>query len=150
MNIRIDVSDFKKVTQLMKNLENNVGKPFDDVIKGGAQEIRNEAVKSIQQDPKTGIIYQRYNPTRRHQASAKGESPASDTGFLVSQIKVKKKNPDEVIVESTAPYSAFLEFGTTQVGERPFMHPATMRAFPKITKAIFNKIVRLIKESQVK
>jgi hypothetical protein len=25
-----------------------------------------------------------------------------------------------------------------------------MRAFPKITKAIFNKIVRLIKESQVK
>jgi hypothetical protein len=25
-----------------------------------------------------------------------------------------------------------------------------MRAFPKITKAIFNKIVRLIKESQVR
>lgn len=149
MNIKIDVSDFKKVTELFDNLEKNVGKPFDDVIKGGAQEIRNEAVKSIQQDPKTGIVYQRYNPRRRHQASAKGESPASDTGFLVSQIKVKQVG-DEATVESTAPYSAFLEFGSTQMGERPFMHPATMRAFPKITKAIFNKIVRLIKESQVK
>ena len=149
MNIRIDVTDFKKVTELMKNLEDNVGKPFTDVIKGGAQEIRNEAVRSIQQDPKSGIIYQRYNPSRRHQASAKGESPASDTGFLVSQIKVKTVG-DEATVESQAPYSAFLEFGTTEVGERPFMHPATMRAFPKITKAIFNKIVRLIKESQVR
>ena len=149
MNIRIDVTDFKKVTELMKNLEDNVGKPFTDVIKGGAQEIRNEAVRSIQQDPKSGIIYQRYNPSRRHQASAKGESPASDTGFLVSQIKVQKKNPDEVVVESTAPYSAFLEFGTSQMGERPFMHPATMRAFPKIAKAVFNKVVEKVKEFKI-
>ena len=47
-------------------------------------------------------------------------------------IKVKKKNKEELIVESTAPYSAFLEFGTSEMRERPFMHPATMRAFPKL------------------
>ena len=149
MIIEVNIKDFKKVEQAMQQLVNNVGKPFEQVIEGGGQEIRKEAVRSIQQDPKSGIIYQRYNPRRRHQASAKGESPASDTGFLVSQIKVKTVG-DEATVESTAPYSSFLEFGTTQMGERPFMHPATMRAFPKITKAIFNKIVRLIKESQVK
>ena len=149
MKIFVDVKDFEKVQKAMDELVANVGKPFEQVLEGGGQEIRKEAVRSIQQDPKSGIIYQRYNPRRRHQASAKGEAPASDTGFLVSQIKVKKKNPDEVIVESTAPYSAFLEFGTSQMGERPFMHPATMRAFPKIARAVFNKVVEKVKEFKV-
>ncbi len=149
MRIFVDVKDFEKVQKAMDDLVANVGKPFEQVLEGGGQEIRKEAVRSIQQDPKSGIIYQRYNPRRRHQASAKGEAPASDTGFLVSQIKVRKKNADEVIVESTAPYSAFLEFGTTIMGERPFMHPATMRAFPKIAKAVFNKVVEKVKEFKV-
>ena len=149
MRIFVDIKDFEKVQKAMEELVANVGKPFEQVLEGGGQEIRKEAVRSIQQDPKSGIIYQRYNPRRRHQASAKGESPASDTGVLVSQIKVKKKNKDEVVVESTAPYSAFLEFGTSQMGERPFMHPATMRAFPKIAKAVFNKVVEKVKEFKV-
>tara|TARA_Y100000401_G_C8151219_1_gene139688 strand:+ start:42 stop:491 length:450 start_codon:yes stop_codon:yes gene_type:complete len=149
MRIFVDVKDFEKVQKAMDDLVANVGKPFEQVLEGGGQEIRKEAVRSIQQDPKSGIIYQRYNPRRRHQASAKGEAPASDTGFLVSQIKVQKKNPDEVVVESTAPYSAFLEFGTSQMGERPFMHPATMRAFPKIAKAVFNKVVEKVKEFKI-
>jgi len=149
MIINVDVKDFDKVKKAMDELIQNVGDPFEKVIEGGAQEIRKEAVRSIQQDPKSGIIYQRYNPRRRHQASAKGEAPASDTGFLVSQIKVQKKSPDEVVVESTAPYSAFLEFGTSQMGERPFMHPAAMRAFPKIARAVFNKVVEKVKEFKV-
>ena len=91
MIINVDVKDFDKVKQAMDELIKNVGDPFEKVIEGGAQEIRKEAVRSIQQDPKTGIVYQRYNPRRRHQSSAKGQSPASDTGFLVSQIKVRKK-----------------------------------------------------------
>jgi len=149
MRIFVDVKDFEKVQKAMDDLVANVGKPFEQVLEGGGQEIRKEAVRSIQQDPKSGIIYQRYNPRRRHQASAKGEAPASDTGFLVSQIKVRKKNAEEVVVESTAPYSAFLEFGTTIMGERPFMHPATMKAFPKIAKAVFNKVVEKVKEFKV-
>ena len=149
MIINVDVKDFDKVKKAMDELIQNVGDPFEKVIEGGAQEIRKEAVRSIQQDPKSGIIYQRYNPRRRHQSSAKGEAPASDTGFLVSQIKVQKKSPDEVVVESTAPYSAFLEFGTSQMGERPFMHPAAMRAFPKIAKAVFNKVVEKVREFKV-
>ena len=54
-----------------------------------------------------------------------------------------------MLVESTAPYSSFLEFGTTQMGERPFMHPAAMRAFPKIAKAVFNKVVEKVKEFKI-
>lgn len=149
MIINVNVKDFDKVKKAMDELIQNVGDPFEKVIEGGAQEIRKEAVRSIQQDPKTGIVYQRYNPRRRHQSSAKGQSPASDTGFLVSQIKVRKKNANEVLVESTAPYSAFLEFGTSIMGERPFMHPAAMKAFPKIAKAVFNKVVEKVREFKV-
>jgi hypothetical protein len=29
------------------------------------------------------------------------------------------------------------------------MHPATMRAFPKIAKAVFNKVVEKVKEFKV-
>ena len=54
-----------------------------------------------------------------------------------------------MLVESTAPYSAFLEFGTSIMGERPFMHPAAMRAFPKIAKAVFNKVVEKVREFKV-
>tara|TARA_Y100001972_G_scaffold58906_1_gene72170 strand:- start:314 stop:763 length:450 start_codon:yes stop_codon:yes gene_type:complete len=149
MIIRVDVKDFDKVEKAMQELIENVGKPFEKVLEGGGQEIRKEAVRSIQQDPKSGIVYQRYNPRRRHQSSAKGQSPASDTGFLVSQIKVRKKSADEVSVESTAPYSAFLEFGTSIMGERPFMHPAAVRSFPKITKAVFNAVVEKVKEFKI-
>ena len=149
MIINVNVKDFDKVKKAIDELIANVDKPFEEVLEGGGQEIRKEAVRSIQQDPKTGIIYQRYNPRRRHQSSAKGQAPASDTGFLVSQIKVRKKNRDEVVVESTAPYSAFLEFGTSQMGERPFMHPAAIRSFPKIAKAVFNKVVEKVKEFKV-
>ena len=149
MIIEVNVKDFDKVKKAMQELIDNVGKPFEQTLEGGGQEIRKEAVRSIQQDPKSGIIYQRYNPRRRHQSSAKGQSPASDTGFLVSQIKVRKKNANEVLVESTAPYSAFLEFGTSIMGERPFMHPAAMRAFPKIAKAVFNKVVEKVREFKV-
>ena len=73
MRIFVDIKDFEKVQKAMNELVANVGKPFEQVLEGGGQEIRKEAVRSIQQDPKSGIIYQRYNPRRRHQASAKGE-----------------------------------------------------------------------------
>jgi HK97 gp10 family phage protein len=136
MIINVDIKDFKKVEQAMQELVNNVGKPFEQVIEGGGQEIRKEAVRSIQQDPKSGIIYQRYNPRRRHQASAKGEAPASDTGFLVSQItmNVREKTDGSVVgqIISAAPYSAHLEYGTTNMTERPFMQPALEKNRRKI------------------
>ena len=150
MKIFVDIKDFAKVQKAMDELVANVGKPFEQVLEGGGQEIRKEAVRSIQQDPKSGIIYQRYNPRRRHQASAKGESPASDTGFLVSQIKVKAVKPDEVVVDSQAPYSAYLELGTAKIQPRPFMFPATEIGGKKIALAIFNYVKDFIKRAERK
>jgi|TARA_Y100001973_G_C5117130_1_gene290766 HK97 gp10 family phage protein len=144
MEINIKVKGLKKAQDALKNLEKDLEQPFREVILGGAQLIRGEAIKSIQTGPKSGRIYEKYNPRRTHQASAPGQAPASDTGNLVSQIIVRPKNPDEVAVESNALYSSFLEFGTSKMLARPFLFPATERSRPKIVKAVFNRVVKEI------
>lgn len=144
MQVNIKVTGLKKAIQSIKNLEKDLEQPFREVILGGAQLIRGEAIKSIQTGPKSGRIYEKYNPRRTHKSSAPGQAPASDTGNLVSQIIVKQKNPDLVVVESNAIYSAFLEFGTSKMLARPFLFPATERSRPKIVQAVFNRVVKEI------
>jgi len=145
MQVKVKVKGIKKAMDSLKSLERDLEAPFREVILGGAQLIRSEAIKSIMQGPKTGRIYEKYNPRRTHRASAPGQAPASDTGNLVSQIQVKSTNPDEVAVESGANYSKFLEFGTSKMLPRPFLFPATERSRPKIQQAVFNKVVQTIK-----
>ena len=89
----------------------------------------------------TGKTYQKYNPRRTHTASAKGEPPASDTGFLVSNItsSVRKQGTSVVgQIVASAPYAPYLEFGTSTIEKRPFMQPALERNRPKI-KRIFKE-----------
>jgi len=93
--------------------------------------VRNEAVTNIASGAKTGKIYKRGNKV--HQASAAGEFPATDTGELVSGIAQKFTNKGlRGRVESNAPHSAFLEFGTRNMGARPFLQPSLEAVRPKI------------------
>ena len=120
--------------------------PFQEVVKGGGQQIRNEAIKSIQTGSKSGIVYQKYNPRREHRASAPGQAPASDTGNLVSKIIVKQKGQDVTSVESNANYSAYLEYGTSKMQPRPFMLPAFEKSKKPIINAVINRITQKIQE----
>lgn len=63
-----------------------------------------------------------------HVPSAPGQPPNADTHRLDTSIDVRI-NPSRksVSVISLAPYSAFLEFGTSKMVERPFMRPALRR-----------------------
>ena len=96
MKIQVKVKGIKKAMDSLKSLEKDLEAPFRDVILGGAQLIRSEAVKSIMQGPKTGRIYEKYNPRRTHKASAPGQAPASDTGNLVRNIMVRQVDIDNV------------------------------------------------------
>ena len=102
MEVRIKVRNLERVLKSLNTLGKDMLPEFREVIMGGAQQIRGEAIQSIQTGSKSGIVYQKYNPKREHRASAPGESPASDTGNLVSKIIVKRKNKDSVDVESNA------------------------------------------------
>jgi len=97
--------------------------------------VRNTAVQSINQGAKSGVVYEKYNPRRTHRASAAGEPPATDTGFLVNNIALKVDVDGlGASVESRADYSTFLEFGTSKMAARPFMQPALEENRPKIRR----------------
>ena len=108
-------TNFNKVTEAYK-------KKAIRLIGSAGNMVRNTAVNSIQQGSKDGKIYQKYIPRRTHQASADGQPPATDTGYLVQNINLKI-DIDKLgaSVESNANYSAFLEFGTRKMAARPFM-----------------------------
>ena len=137
MRLEIKVKGVKEALQSLKSLEKDLEEPFREVIKGGAQLIRGEAIKSIQTGPKSGRTYEKYNPRRTHKASAPGEAPASDTGNLVRNIRVTQKSQDVVTVESRASYSKFLEYGTSKMQARPFLFPAFKMSQGKIMMATF-------------
>ena len=97
--------------------------------------VRNTAVNSILQGAKSGVTYSKYNPRRTHTASAAGEPPASDTGYLANNINnVFDLDGLGASVESRAEYSSFLEFGTRKMTARPFMHPAAEENRPQIRR----------------
>ena len=140
MDIKINVKNLDKVLKSFKKLEKDLEPDFQEIIKGSAQLIRGEAIKSIQTGAKTGIVYQKYNPRRQHRASAPGQAPASDTGNLVSKIIVKQKTKNITQVESGADYSKYLEYGTSKMEPRPFLFPAFEKSRDKIVKAVFNRV----------
>ena len=131
-----NLSAFKK--KLNKKLTEN---KVEEYITRGTMMVQNTAKESILKGG-TGRTYEKYNPRRTHVASAPNQPPASDTGFLVSNItmNVKKEVNGAVVgqVISSAPYSQALEFGTTTMTERPFMQPALQKNKSKI-KALFKK-----------
>ena len=94
-------SGVEEATKALEKVKEDLEKDMKEILLGGGQLIRGEAVRSIQQGSKSGKTYKRYNPTRTHKASAPGEAPASDTGFLVSNIRVKEQK-DVVQVRSEA------------------------------------------------
>ena len=146
MQINLKVKNLKKVLSQLNRLQKDMEVPFQEIVKGGAQLIRGEAIKSIQTGSKSGVMYQMYNPRREHRASAPGEAPASDTGNLVSKIIVKQKSKDITSVESNADYSAYLEYGTSKMEARPFMLPAFEKSKKPIINAVFKRVKNKIEE----
>jgi len=146
MQINLKVKNLKKVLSQLNRLQKDMEVPFQEIVKGGGQLIRGEAIKSIQTGSKSGVMYQMYNPRREHRASAPGESPASDTGNLVSKIIVKQKSKDITSVESNADYSAYLEYGTSKMEARPFMLPAFEKSKKPIINAVFKRVKNKIEE----
>ncbi|UOF79248.1 phage protein [Caudoviricetes sp.] len=83
---------------------------------------QGEAQKSILRGPKTGRVYKRGKGF--HQASAPGEAPANDLGFLANNVKAEMTDDLVASTFSLAPYSVHLEYGTRKMAARPFLRPA--------------------------
>jgi len=123
LKVRVpNLSNFdKKMEERFKKTLRNVRRQ----VRVASNQVRNTAITSILNNPRAGGTVTRYNPTRTIQISKEGDPPASDTGFLASNIHVVL-DADQLgaSVESRAKYSNALEFGTRHMQARPFMQPA--------------------------
>ena len=93
----------------------------------GGQLLESEAERSITAGAVSGA---------NHVPSLPGLPPNEDTGTLRRNIETRVGGPNLVVVESLAPYSAFLEFGTSRLSPRPYMRPAAEKTRPEITKLV--------------
>jgi len=139
MSVKFKIANLDKFNKkLNKRLADNKVKEY---VTRGTIMVQNTAKKSILAGG-TGRTYEKYEPRRTHTASAPNQPPASDTGFLASNITmdVDVKANGTVVgqIISSAPYSKHLEFGTVNMTERPFMQPALEKNKRKI-EALFKK-----------
>lgn len=139
MNIDLKIDNLKGFNKsLNRKLKKNKVKEY---VTRGTLMVQNTAKESIMKGG-TGRMYEKYEPRRSHRASAPNQPPASDTGFLVSNItmNVESKLDGSVVgqIISSAPYSKHLEFGTVNMTERPFMQPALQKNKRKI-QAMFKR-----------
>lgn len=131
------------ITRANKNASTKVEAAYRSALKKGVQQsgmmVRATAVQSIMSGNKSGETYQKYNPRRTHIASAPGEAPAADTGYLHSNIAFEIDSDGlGASIESRAAYSQALEFGTSRMQARPFLQPAIEENRPKIRRLMAN------------
>lgn len=134
-----NLNAFKK--RLDKRLTTKAHSNAKSAVTRSTMLVQNFAKTSITAGG-TGETVQKYDPRRTHTQSKPLSPPASDTGFLVSQITmdVDTKANGSVVgqIISSAPYSKPLEFGTVNMQPRPFMQPALRKNKSKILQ-IFKK-----------
>ncbi|GLI99124.1 HK97-gp10 family putative phage morphogenesis protein [Sphingobium sp. BS19] len=82
-----------------------------------------------------------------HIPSAPGEAPNNDTGVLANNIETTQRAPLIVEVSSNAPYARHLEYGTSRMGERPYMRPALDKNRTEIKAMITGAVNKAIRSA---
>jgi HK97 gp10 family phage protein len=134
------VTGNKSLRKKLEKMDADMRKEATKALQGVAMKIANTAKLKIRNPPKTGTVYGKARDVKKfnwslpgataaskriHQASATGEAPANDTGHLMNSINVTTDN-SKVLATVTvkADYGLALEFGTRDMGERPFLRPS--------------------------
>jgi hypothetical protein len=131
----------KALGEYGKRAEDEVAKE----VTATALAINLDVKQRIQRGPKSGRVYTRgrgQNLSREHQASAPGESPATDTGALVNSIVFKQVSKLTAEIESRLDYAYYLEYGTRFIAARPAWVPATEKARPDFARRVAEAIKR--------
>ena len=156
--MRVEIQANKQEKNLAE-IEARVRQAIRKGLMALALDMQNNARKSILKGGKTGEAYGRGGKFKRgknagkyrkyHQASAPGQPPANDTGFLANAIIAGEVNETTVELRSLAPYSLCLEYGTVKMAARPFMRPAawvTSLKADKVMAAYAEKATRKFSE----
>ena len=142
MTLRMRITNKPKFDRNINDISKKTLRNIRSAVRISANDVRNEAITSITSNPRSGGETTRYNPKRTIRISKEGDPPASDTGFLASNIHLVMDGDQlGASVESRAEYSSFLEFGTRKMRARPFLQPALEKGKRKY-KQLFRKAVK--------
>jgi phage gpG-like protein len=129
------VTGVQETIQALYLKANHIGDMVEKAIAKSAGMLVNDIDVSMRQTMKTGNAYKRGSKT--HIASAEGEAPAVDTGRLVNSVAaLKSVYGDGWLVGTNLAYGRHLEFGTKNMGARPWLIPALERNRKKIYSEI--------------
>lgn len=130
------VLDVDKLHQLAAQIPGGA----EAVVQKLAQDCEGHAKRQMEGE-RTGQIYL-YGKVE-HQASAPGEAPAVDTGFLKNSIVAQKEGRLRWIVLVGAVYGIWLEYGTTHMAARPFMLPAFRETIRRMPTGLLKEVVEV-------
>lgn len=128
--LTVRVLNMGRLQGKMKKLDHDIQLAAVRGLMNVRQPIEDSAKSRVLSGAKSGRIYRRRNPTRNHQASAPGQSPASDTGKLVKSIKAAVDPVQFTLTLGAGEHARELEYGTYKMAPRPFLR-RTLREFRK-------------------
>lgn len=144
------ISGDKELIAALNRLGVRASKAMRQGINATAQQVRNTAVKSIQQvsQGETVTRYSQGGQPYSHVASVAGDAPNTDTGALVKSIAVEQESDLAAFVGSGLEYAPYLEFGTRKMRSRPWLQPAADANAKNLTVNITRAVQRLLNERQ--
>lgn len=139
MKIEAKIIGDKKFMREVDKFVKDTDGDLQNLLARIAVRIHSTAIEAIQTGARSGVIYTR--GTVKHQASAPGEYPKTDTGQLVNNITIKtdaqeygkNKNPvrPEMVTTNSktltvgsrkgAPHGYYLEYKSPYKGGRPWL-----------------------------
>lgn len=162
-DVKVEINGLKEVQNAIRSYKGDISRQIDLITKSAAVTALSDVRKAIDLGPKTGIVYYRIpgpkymtvrkgaedgppvaffraqgkqNMSLRHQSSAAGQAPATDTGSLLRSLYFKAFGPANFAIGSDIPYSYYLEFGTRKIAARKAWIPAIERTIPKMLKRV--------------
>jgi len=141
VTIRLEGSD--QLQRQLRRLSDDLREEAGNVVKAVGIELRADIVKSLDHGPASGRTYTHYFYTNKngklvqgrkrakpHTASAPGQPPMSDTGYLATRITFDRLGDLTAVVGTKVDYAVHLEYGTERMAARPFFRPAVERMRP--------------------
>jgi len=122
--------DTRRLQQLLfripQQTDRAVGKIAEDAVRTMALHM---------DEPKTGLVRD------SHQASAPGEAPAVDTGYLKNSLRAKRVQQGTWLVYAGAEYAPHLEFGTIDMAPRPYF----VRSIEEASRGLLRELEAIFK-----
>ncbi|GGB00555.1 hypothetical protein GCM10011491_30940 [Brucella endophytica] len=110
----------------------------------GTEGILEEGASLIMDGEKTGRIYRRRSV--KHQASAPGQAPATDTGRLVQSGRTEYDTQElSGTVNWSTAYAEALEHGSENMEPRPYARPALANRKDAIEAAVEDEIKAVLR-----